>query len=85
VDKFKRDFKQMFVKYNMTLKPNQLQVSTYHPQAYAIIERVHKVAAVNDMLRSFDFENENNHENLGQKEYNPFDYLLQSTACLQCY
>jgi hypothetical protein len=82
VDKFKRDFKQMFVKYNMTLKPNQLQVSTYHPQANAIIERVQKVAA---MFRSFDFENENNHENLGQKEYNPFDYFLQSTTWLPGY
>jgi uncharacterized SAM-binding protein YcdF (DUF218 family) len=27
----------------MALKPNQLQVTTYHPQASAIIERVHKV------------------------------------------
>jgi hypothetical protein len=58
----------------MALKPNQLQVTTYHPQANAIIERVHKV--VNDMLRSFDMEN--NHENL--EEDNPFDYFLQSTA-----
>jgi hypothetical protein len=44
----------------MALKPNQLQVRTINPQANAIIERVHKV--VNDMLRSFDLEN--NHENL---------------------
>jgi hypothetical protein len=28
----------------MALKTNQLQVITYHPQANAIIERVHKVA-----------------------------------------
>jgi hypothetical protein len=42
----------------MALKPNQLQVTTYHPQANAIIERVHKV--FNDMLRSFELEN--NHE-----------------------
>jgi hypothetical protein len=34
----------------MALKPNQLQVITYHPQANAIIERLHKV--VNDMLRT---------------------------------
>jgi hypothetical protein len=60
----------------MTLKPNQLQVTTYHPQANAIIERVHKV--VNDMLRSFDLEN--NHENLEEQEDNPFDYFLQSTV-----
>jgi hypothetical protein len=59
----------------MALKPNQLQVTTYHPQANAIIERVHKV--VNDMLRSFDLEK--NHEGL-EKEDNPFDYFLQSTA-----
>jgi Ni,Fe-hydrogenase III small subunit len=44
----------------MALKPNQLQVTTCHPQPNAIIERVQKVD--NDMLRSFDMEN--NHENL---------------------
>jgi hypothetical protein len=60
----------------MALKRNQLQVTTYHPQANAIIERVHKV--VNDMLGSFDLEN--NHVNL--EEDNPFDYFLQSTAWL---
>jgi hypothetical protein len=60
------------------LKPNQLQVITYHPQANASIERVHKV--LNDMLRSFDLENQNNHENQEEQEYNPFDYFLQSTA-----
>jgi hypothetical protein len=63
----------------MALKPNQLQVTTYHPQANAIIEQVHKV--VNDMLRSFDLEN--NHENL--EKDNPFDYFLQSTAWLPDY
>jgi hypothetical protein len=62
----------------MALKPNQLQVITINPQANAIIERVHKV--VNDMLRSFDLENEKNHENLQEQEDNPFDYFLQSTA-----
>jgi hypothetical protein len=60
----------------MALKPNQLQITTYQPQANAIIERVHKV--VNDMLRSFDLEN--NQENLEEQECNPFDYFLQSTA-----
>jgi hypothetical protein len=59
----------------MAFKANQLQVTT-HKQANAIIERVHKV--VNDMLRSFDLEN--NHENLEIQEDNPFDYFLQSTA-----
>jgi hypothetical protein len=48
----------------MALKPNQLQVTTQHPQANAIIEQVHKV--VNDMLRSFDLEN--NHENLEEQK-----------------
>jgi hypothetical protein len=56
--------------------PNQLQVTTHNTQANAIIEQVHKV--VNDMLRSFDLEN--NHENLEKQEDNPFDYFLQSTA-----
>jgi hypothetical protein len=65
----------------MALKPNQLQVTTLNPPANAIIERVHKV--VNDMLRSFDLENENNHENL--EEDNPFDYFLQSTSWLLSY
>jgi hypothetical protein len=67
----------------MALKPYQLQVTTSRPQANAIIERVHKV--VNDMLRSFDLENENNHENLEQQEDNPFDFFLQSTAWLSSY
>jgi hypothetical protein len=65
----------------MALKPNQLQVTTNTTQANAIIERVNKV--VNDMLRSFDLEN--NHEHLEEQEDNPFDYFLQSTACLTGY
>jgi hypothetical protein len=65
----------------MALKPNQLQVTTYHPQANAIIERVHKV--VNDILRSFDLEN--NHENLEEQEDDPYDYFLQSTVWLPSY
>jgi hypothetical protein len=48
----------------MELKSKQLQVTTYHPQANAIIEREHKV--VNDMLRSFD--SENNHDNLVEQQ-----------------
>jgi hypothetical protein len=47
-----------------------------HYRSNCIIERVHKI--VNDMLRSFDLEN--NHENLEEQEDNPFDYFLQSTA-----
>jgi hypothetical protein len=53
----------------MALKPNQLQVTTNRPQANAIIERVHKV--VNDILRSFDLEN--NHENQETQVDIPFD------------
>jgi hypothetical protein len=56
----------------MAFKQNQLQVTTQYPQANAIIERVYQ--AVNDMLRSFDLEN--NHENLGEQEDNPFDCCL---------
>jgi hypothetical protein len=41
-----------------------------------------KLLIVNDMLRSFDLENENNHQNLEEQEDNPFDYFLQSTAWL---
>jgi hypothetical protein len=65
---FQHEFKQTCEMTTMALKPNQLQVITYHPQANAIIEWVHKV--VNDMLRSFDLEN--NHENQEQVD-NPFN------------
>jgi hypothetical protein len=57
----------------MAFKPNQLLVATFHAQTNSIIERLHKV--VNDMLGSFDLEN--NHENLEEQEDNPFDYFLQ--------
>jgi hypothetical protein len=53
---FKREFKQMCELSIMALKPNQRQVTTFQPQANAIVERIHKV--VNDMLRIFDLENE---------------------------
>jgi hypothetical protein len=56
----------------MVLKPNQLQVTTINPQENSIIQRVQKV--VNDMLRSFDLEN--NHQNREYEEDNPFDYIL---------
>jgi hypothetical protein len=75
----------------MALKPKQLQVTTHITQTNAIIERIHKV--VNDMLRSFDLEN--NHENLEIQEVNTsFNHLhgyhairstyhttLQATPC----
>jgi hypothetical protein len=57
------EFNQMCESTIMALKPNQLQVTTYHQQANAIIEQVHKV--VNDMLRSYDLQN--NHENLEEQ------------------
>jgi hypothetical protein len=62
----------------MALKPNQLQVTTYHPQANAIIEQLHNIVFLNDMVRSFDLEN--NHENIEGE--NLFDYLLQSSSWL---
>jgi hypothetical protein len=46
----------------IALKPKQQKFTFIHAQANTIIERVHKVAVVNAMLRSFDLEN--NHENL---------------------
>jgi hypothetical protein len=80
---FKREFKQMCEITIMALKPNQLQVTTINQQENAIIERIHKV--VNHMLRSFDLENENKHENLEEHKDNPFDYFLQSNAWFPCY
>ena len=65
---FKREFKQMCENYGIKAKPT----TSHNPQANAIIERVHKV--VNNMLRSFDLEQEN------LEEDNPFEYFLQSTA-----
>jgi hypothetical protein len=67
----------------MALKPNQLQVKTYHPQANAIIERVHKVAysqwhAQIIWLGKQSWKS-NHHED------NPFDYFLQSTSWLSCH
>jgi hypothetical protein len=51
--KFKYDFKKCVI--IVALKPKQLLLTTYQSQANAMIERVHKV--VNDILRSFDLEN----------------------------
>jgi hypothetical protein len=56
--KFKREFKQMCEQYNYGIKAKP--TTSHNPQANAIIERVLNI--VNDMLRSFDLEN--NHENL---------------------
>jgi hypothetical protein len=67
----------------MVLKSNLLLVTTSRTQANAIIERIHKIADVNDMLRSIYLEN--NHENLEEQQDNPFNYLLQSMAWLPCY
>jgi hypothetical protein len=66
---FKREFNKMCDITMMALNPKQLQVTTYHTQANTIIERVHK--DVNDMLRSFDLEN--NHENLEEQESDSID------------
>jgi hypothetical protein len=55
---FKCEFKQMCVQDNYGIKAKP--TTSHNPQANAIIEQVHKV--VNDMLRSFDLEN--NHENI---------------------
>jgi hypothetical protein len=63
----------------MAFKPKQQQVITNnHKQIQSLSEHANSTV-VNDMLRSFDLEN--NHENL-EKEDNPFDYFLQSTAWL---
>jgi hypothetical protein len=64
----KSEFKQMCENYGIKAKPT----ISHNPQANGIIERVHKVE--NDMLRSFDLENENLDKD------NPFKYFLQSTA-----
>jgi hypothetical protein len=65
----------------MAFKANQLQVIT-HEQTQSFIEYT-KFCVVNDMLRSFDLEN--NHENIQEQQDNSFDYFLQSTAWLPGY
>jgi hypothetical protein len=57
---------------------------TIHKQMQSLSEYT-KLAIVNDMLRSCDLENENNHENIEDLEDGPYDYLLQSTAWLPSY
>jgi hypothetical protein len=49
------------------------QQPTIHKQIQSWSECT-KLLVINDILRSFDLEN--NHENLEQQEYNPFDYFL---------
>jgi hypothetical protein len=44
-----------------------------------------KLWTVNDMLRSFDLENNNENPEEQEQEDNPFDYFLQSTAWLPSY
>jgi hypothetical protein len=53
-----------------------------HKQIQSLSEYT-KLCTVNDMLRSFYLEN--NNENLEQQEDNPFDYSLQSAEWLPCY
>jgi hypothetical protein len=57
---------------------------TIHKQMQSLREYT-KLVIVNDMLRSFDLENENNHQNLEEQQDNPFDYFLQSIAWLLSY
>jgi hypothetical protein len=61
--------------------------TSHNPQANAIIERVHKV--VNDMIRSFDLEN--NHQNLEEYEdnhlitsFNQLHLLLEAPIIQHC-
>jgi hypothetical protein len=79
---FKRQFKQMCDNYDIKAKPNYKSQHTIHKQIQSL-SKYTVIAIINDMLRSFDLEN--NHENLEEKEDNPFDYFLQSTAWLLCY
>jgi hypothetical protein len=62
----------------MAFKTNKLQVTTIHAQTNASIEQIHKSVILNDMLKSFDLEN--NHQNIEEQEDNSFDYFLQLTA-----
>jgi hypothetical protein len=69
----------------IALKPNQQHVTTIHAvhKQMQSLSEFTKLLTVNDMLRSFELEN--NHENLEEQEDNLSDYFLQSTARLLCY
>jgi hypothetical protein len=81
VGAFKREFKQMYIQdnYGIKAKPTTSHNHSLHKQMQSLSEYT-MLTVVNDMLRSFDLENENNHENLQEQEDNPFDYFLQSTV-----
>jgi hypothetical protein len=84
---FKRQFKQMCVQdnYGIKAKPttsHNNQSTSKHKKMQSLSEYT-KMWSANAKLRSFDLEN--NHENLEVQQYNPFDYFLQSIACLPRY
>jgi hypothetical protein len=83
---FKRGFKQMCMQdnYGIRAKPTTSHNHSLHKKMQSWSEYTKK-SVVDDMLRSFDLKNENNHENQKEQEDNPFDYFLQSTAWLPCY
>jgi hypothetical protein len=70
--KFKSEPKQMCENYGNKGKPatSNPQSTIHNPEENAIIERVHKM--VNDMLRLFDFKNENLQEDMS------CEFFLQS-------
>jgi hypothetical protein len=77
--KFKREFKKMGMQHNYGIKakPTTSHNTADHKQIQSLSE-YKKLSTVNDMLRSFDLEN--NHENIEEQEDNLFDYFLQSTT-----
>jgi hypothetical protein len=66
--------------YGIKAKPTTTHNHSIHKKMQSLSEYT-KLRVVNDMLRSFDLEN--NHENL--EEDNPFDYFLQFTEWFPGY
>jgi hypothetical protein len=82
---FKRHFKQMCDNYGIQAKrTTSHNIPSIHKQMQSLSEYT-KLLIVNDVLRSFDLEKENNHENLEEQEDNPFDYFLQSISWTPSY
>jgi hypothetical protein len=68
---------------NMALKQPNYKSQPFITQTNAMIERVNKV--VNDMLRLFDLENENNHEIIHLiTSFNQIHGLLEAPIIQQC-
>jgi hypothetical protein len=77
--------KNCALKTIMALKPNQLQFTTIHAQASAIIASTQSYLLLMTCSDHLTLKNESKRESLEIQQDNPFDYFLQSTTWLPRY